>query len=377
MKFTVSRETLLKPLQSIISVVEKKQTKPILSNILLTVQDNKLELTATDEEIELIANADLNEAGALKGTEAGKITVPAKKFFDIFKSLPDGAVVDIKAESAEKIIVKSGKSRFTLSGLAATAFPTMQTAQSAGASNLITIQLPQKVLANLIRRTSFAMAQQDVRYFLNGMLLEVSEKNLRAVATDGHRLALASEEIEGQAGVNQVIVPRKAVMELLRSVEPNDQNLSITFGPNFIKVVGKDITLTSKLVDGRYPDYNRVIPTTGKNILVAPKESLKHSLQRTAILSNEKYRGVRLSVADNVLKLLANNPEHEEAEDEIEVAYVGQAIEVGFNISYLLDVLNAIESENVKISLTNNVSSILLHDPENSKAVYVVMPIRL
>jgi DNA polymerase III subunit beta len=367
MKFTITRETLLKPLQAIISVVEKKQTMPILSNLLVSVSEKTLELTATDLEIELIAKVDLEHAA-----EPGKLTIPAKKFFDIFKSLPEGASVDVKSETAEKILVKSGKSRFTLSGLPATDFPSMETQLGQ-----ITIQVPHKVLATLIRKTSFAMAQQDVRYFLNGMLLEVSEKTLRGVATDGHRLALASEEIEGHAGVNQVIVPRKTIMELLRILEPNDQNLTIIFGTHFIRIAMTDLILTSKLVDGRYPDYNRVIPTTGKNILLASKEALKQSLQRTAILSNEKYRGVRLSVANNVLKLVANNPEQEEAEDELEVAYVGQEIEVGFNISYLLDVMGALESENVKISLTNNVSSILLNEPENPKAVYVVMPIRL
>lgn len=367
MKFTVTRETLLKPLQAIISVVEKKQTMPILSNLLVAVSENTVELTATDLEIELIAKVNLESAA-----EPGKLTIPAKKFFDIFKSLPDGAAVEIKSEQAEKITVKSGKSRFTLSGLPATDFPTMETQLGQ-----VKIQVSHKILATIIRKTSFAMAQQDVRYFLNGMLLEVSEKTLRGVATDGHRLALASEEIEGHAGVNQVIVPRKTIMELLRILEPSDQNLTIIFGTHFIRVAMADLTLTSKLVDGRYPDYNRVIPTTGKNILIASKEALKHSLQRTAILSNEKYRGVRLSVGNNVLKLVANNPEQEEAEDELEVAYVGQEIEVGFNISYLLDVLNVLESENVKVSLTNNVSSILLNDPDNAKAVYVVMPIRL
>lgn len=367
MKFVVARETLLKPLQAIISVVEKKQTMPILSNLLVEVSENVVELTATDLEIELIAKVNLEKAA-----DPGKLTIPAKKFFDIFKSLPDGATVEVKSESPEKISVKSGKSRFTLSGLPATDFPTMETQLGQ-----VTIQVQQKVLLNLMRKTHFAMAQQDVRYFLNGMLLEVSEKTLRCVATDGHRLALSSEQIEGYTGVNQVIVPRKTIMELLRVLEPSDQNLTIILGSHFIRVVLPEITLTSKLVDGRYPDYNRVIPTTGKNILIASKEALKQSLLRTAILSNEKYRGVRLIANENVLKLMANNPEQEEAEDELEVAYVGQEIEIGFNISYLLDVLNVLESENVKISLINNTSSILLHDPDDSKAIYVVMPIRL
>ena len=367
MKFIVARETLLKPLQAIISVVEKKQTMPILSNFLVQVSEKTLELTATDLELELIAKVPLEQP-----SDPGKLTIPAKKLFDIFKSLPEQAVVEVANESPEKIIIKSGKSRFSLACLPAADFPNMETQLGQ-----IMVQVPEKTLASILRKTYFAMAQQDVRYFLNGMLLEVSEKTLRAVATDGHRLALASETIEGHAGVNQVIVPRKTIVELLRILEPSERNLSIILGTHFIRIVMNDLTLTSKLVDGRYPDYNRVIPTTGKNILLAGKEALKHALTRTAILSNEKYRGVRLHVLNNVLKLSANNPEQEEAEDELEVAYVGQEIEIGFNISYLLDVINVLDHDNIKIALTNNVSSILLHDPENNQAVYVIMPIRL
>jgi len=367
MKFIVARETLLKPLQAIISVVEKKQTMPILSNLLVQVQEKTIELTATDLELELIAKVPLDLP-----SEPGKLTIPAKKLFDICKSLPEAALLEVSSDAPEKIIIKSGKSRFSLACLPAGEFPNMETQLGQ-----IMVQLPEKILAQLIRKTHFAMAQQDVRYFLNGMLLEVSEKTLRTVATDGHRLALASAAIEGHAGVNQVIVPRKTILELLRILDMSDKNISIILGTHFIRIVMTDLTLTSKLVDGRYPDYNRVIPTTGKNILLADKEALKQSLLRTAILSNEKYRGVRLQVANNLLKLSANNPEQEEAEDELEVAYVGQEIEIGFNISYLLDVLNVLEHDNIKIALTNNVSSILIHDPENTQAVYVVMPIRL
>ena len=241
----------------------------------------------------------------------------------------------------------------------------------------IMVDVPQKTLAQLIKKTQFAMAQQDVRYFLNGLLLEVSEKIIRTVATDGHRLALASEASQGQIGVHQVIVPRKTILELQKILELSDEPVSLVLGTHFIRIAMKDIIITSKLVDGRYPDYNRVIPTTGKNILITNREALKQSLQRTAILSNEKYRGVRLSVSNNLLKLMANNPEQEEAEDELEVAYVGQDIEIGFNITYLMDVLNVLDCENVKITFTNNVSSILLSDPEDNRAIYVVMPIRL
>ncbi len=367
MKFTISREALLKPLQALIGVVEKKQAMPILSNILVKIDGKTMQITATDLEIELLAKLELTDV-----TEGGSITLPARKVFDICRNLPEGSSLEVVSEAAEKITIKSGKSRFSLAGLPAQDFPTMESQLGQ-----IMVQIPQKTLAHLLKKTQFAMAQQDVRYFLNGLLLEVSEKMLRTVATDGHRLALASETVQGQAGVHQVIVPRKTILELQKILELSDEPVSLVLGTHFIRIAMKDIIITSKLVDGRYPDYNRVIPTTGKNILIASREGLKQALQRTAILSNEKYRGVRLNVSNNLLKLMANNPEQEEAEDEIEVAYVGQDIEIGFNITYLMDVLNVLDCENVKIAFTNNVSSILLHDPEDNRAIYVVMPIRL
>lgn len=367
MKFVINREALLKPLQAIISIVEKKQAMPILSNLLLSIGKEGLELTATDLEIELIAKVPLELAG-----EPGKLTIPAKKLFDIFKNLPDNSMVELSAETPEKILVKSGKSRFNLAGLPAKDFPMMESQLGQ-----TIVQVPEKVLAALIKKTCFAMAQQDVRYFLNGLLLEISEKMIRTVATDGHRLALASDVIQGQAGVHQVIVPRKTILELQRILENGDEPITLILGTHFIRFALKDMVITSKLVDGRYPDYNRVIPSTGKNILIAPREVLKQSLQRTAILSNEKYRGVRLHINNNLLQLAANNPEQEAAEDELEVAYVGQEVDIGFNITYLMDVLNVLDCDNVKITLTNNVSSIVLHDPEDNRAVYVIMPIRL
>lgn len=367
MKFTISREALLKPLQALIGVVEKKQAMPILSNILLKIEGKDMQLTATDLEIELIAKLELSHAA-----EGGTLTLPARKLFDICRNLEEGSNLEVISETPEKITIKSGKSRFSLAGLPATDFPTMESQLGQ-----VMVQVPQKTLAGLLKKTQFAMAQQDVRYFLNGLLLEVSEKIVRTVATDGHRLALASEAIQGQTGVHQVIVPRKTILELQKILELSDDPVSLVLGTHFIRIALKDIIITSKLVDGRYPDYNRVIPTTGKNILIASREALKQALQRTAILSNEKYRGVRLNVSNNLLKLMANNPEQEEAEDELEVAYVGQDIEIGFNITYLMDVLNTLDCENVKIAFTNNVSSILIHDPEDNRAIYVVMPIRL
>ncbi len=367
MKFTISREALLKPLQALIGVVEKKQAMPILSNILVKIEGTAMQLTATDLEIELLAKLELPEPA-----EGGSITLPARKIFDICKNLPDESILSVDAESPEKIIVKSGRSRFSLAGLPPQEFPTMESQLGQ-----TIIELPQKTLAQLIKKTQFAMAQQDVRYFLNGLLIEVSEKMIRAVATDGHRLALASEVIQGYPGVHQVIVPRKTILELQKILELSDQPVSVVFGTHFIRIAMKDIILTSKLVDGRYPDYNRVIPTAGKNILLSHRDALKQALQRTSILSNEKYRGVRLNVSNNLLKMMANNPEQEEAEDELEVGYTGQEIEIGFNITYIMDALNVLDCENVKVAFTNNTSSILIQDPEDNRAIYVVMPIRL
>ncbi|MDO8953853.1 MAG: DNA polymerase III subunit beta [Gammaproteobacteria bacterium] len=367
MKFVIQRETLLKPLQAIIGVVEKRHTMAVLANILIDVKGQELRLTATDLEIEMISMVSLSQPA-----EDGVITVPARKILDICRSLPDSALVEISSESANKVTVKSGRSRFSLASLPAENFPSID-----GNIGETHVKVSQKAFSGLLKHTYFAMAQQDVRYFLNGMLLEVSEHNLRAVATDGHRLAMANETVHGSVGVTQVIIPRKAIVELMRLMEPTDELIELTMGTSHIRAVLPQFTFTSKLLDGRYPDYNRVIPSPGANILLASKDILKSALSRTAILSNEKYRGVRLQFEEKLLKLMANNPEQEEAQDELEVNYTGKDLEIGFNVSYLLDVLNAIDGEAVKISLANANSSALIHDRDNDKNVYVVMPIRL
>ncbi|MDF2529357.1 MAG: polymerase subunit beta [Gammaproteobacteria bacterium] len=367
MKFVIQRETLLKPLQAIIGVVEKRHTMAVLANILIVVKGQELRLTATDLEIEMISMVNLSQA-----SEDGAITIPARKLLDICRSLPDSAQVEVSSDANNKVSIKSGRSRFSLVSLSAENFPSIE-----GNIGEIQVKLSQKAFTSLLKHTYFAMAQQDVRYFLNGMLLEVSEHNLRAVATDGHRLAMANESVKGYTGVTQVIVPRKAIIELMRLVEPTDEPIELTFGTSHIRAVLPQFTFTSKLLDGRYPDYNRVIPSPGANVLLAGKEVMKQALSRTAILSNEKYRGVRLQFEEKLLKLMANNPEQEEAQDELEVNYTGKELEIGFNVSYLLDVLNAIDGEAVKISLANANSSALIQDRDNDKNLYVVMPIRL
>lgn len=368
MKLSIVRENLLKPLQALIGVVEKRHTMAILGNVLLRAEGNTLHLTATDLEVEISGKTTADAVSA-----EGAVTVPARKLYDIVRSLPEGASIKLAQEKG-KVILVSGRSRFSLSSLPAEDFPAIDSAL--GDTQVI---LSQKMLAGLFRRTYFAMAQQDVRYFLNGMLLEVADNTIRVVATDGHRLAMSTEALNTSVNTKmQIIVPRKAVLELMRLIdEGSDGSVTLTIGSHHVRMDLPEYTFTSKLLDGRYPDYNRVVPTPGPNLLVAQKEMLKQALMRTAILSNEKYRGVRMLFNNADLKLMANNPEQEEAEDAIEVTYEGQDLEIGFNVSYLLDVLNAIEGDAVKVALNNTNSSALIHDANTQASLYVVMPIRL
>lgn len=366
MKFQAQRETLLKPVQAVIGVVERRQTMPILANILVQVAKDGLAVTATDLEVELVARAEL------EADEPGEVTVPGRKLLDILRALPDGARIDVKLER-DKLVVKSGKSRFSLSTLPAREFPSVEDIQ---VQRRFTVG--QKVLKHLLERTAFSMAQQDVRYYLNGLLFEMSENRLRTVATDGHRLALADAVGVGEVGnAHQVIVPRKGVLELQRLLEDSDSEARVEVGNNHVRVELAALRFTSKLIDGRFPDYERVLPRTGDKEVLADRVVLREALGRASILSNEKYRGIRLNLSNGNLKILAHNPEQEEAEEEIEVKYQGAELEIGFNVSYLLDALNAVPSEEVKLSLTDSNSSCLVESSDKSDARYVVMPMRL
>jgi DNA polymerase-3 subunit beta len=365
MKLRAARDVLLKPLQAVIGVVERRQTMPILSNVLLVARDGVLSVTATDLEVELVAQAELEVK------TGGEITVSGRKLLDICRALPDGADIEINA-SAEKLNVRSGRSKFTLATLPATEFPTVEDIKAGQ-----TIQLPQEVLARLIEKTHFSMAQQDVRYYLNGMLLETGGSQVRAVATDGHRLALCQAELDGASlEEQQVIVPRKGVLELQRLMG-REGMLNIELGANHVRIQLGGIRFTSKLIDGRFPEYDRVIPKDSSNELCADRDALRGALQRTAILSNEKYRGIRLIIRDSGVVLQAHNPEQEEAEEELEVSYSGDDIEIGFNVNYLLDALGAVDSENVTLSVQDSNSSCLIRDPASDDCKFVVMPMRL
>ncbi|MBK4988581.1 DNA polymerase III subunit beta [Pseudomonas sp. S36] len=367
MHFTIQREALLKPLQLVAGVVERRQTLPVLSNVLLVVQGQQLSLTGTDLEVELVGRVQLEESA-----EPGEITVPARKLMDICKSLPSDVLIDIKVDE-QKLLVKAGRSRFTLSTLPANDFPTVEEGPGS-----LTCNLEQSKLRRLIERTSFAMAQQDVRYYLNGMLLEVSRNTLRAVSTDGHRLALCamSAPIE-QDDRHQVIVPRKGILELARLLTDPEGMVSIVLGQHHIRATTGEFTFTSKLVDGKFPDYERVLPKGGDKLVVGDRQALREAFSRTAILSNEKYRGIRLQLAAGQLKIQANNPEQEEAEEEISVDYEGSSLEIGFNVSYLLDVLGVMTTEQVRLILSDSNSSALLQEAGNDDSSYVVMPMRL
>lgn len=367
MHFVIAREKLLKPLQLVSGVVERRQTLPVLSNVLLVLHDSELSLTGTDLEVELIGRVTVDQA-----KKPGAVTVPARKLLDICKSLGDDAEIEVSL-SESKLTLKAGRSRFTLTTLPASEFPSVD-----DEPDTFSLSLSQRKLRELLDSTSFAMAQQDVRYYLNGMLFEVAPTYLRVVATDGHRLAMETLNLDNSIDdIQQLILPRKGIMELARLLVDEDDPITLTFGQNHIRAQVQAFTFTSKLVDGKFPDYNRVLPKGGNKVLVGSCQELRNAFSRASILSNEKYRGVRVMLSNGELKILANNPEQEEAEEVVSVDYAGDPLEIGFNVSYLIDVLSTLTSTNARITLSDPNSSALLEAEEGSDAVYVVMPMRL
>jgi len=367
MQFSISREALLKPLQIVSGVVERRQTLPVLSNVLLVLKDSELSLTGTDLEVELIGRAQVDSA-----KKPGEITVPARKLLDICKSLADDSQIEVSV-SDNKLKLKSGRSRFTLTTLAAAEFPNVDEEP-----DTFSITITQAKLRELLDSTSFAMAQQDVRYYLNGMLFEVGADYLRVVATDGHRLAMETLGLSTTVNeTQQLILPRKGIMELARLLADDGGDIELTFGQNHIRAAIPEFTFTSKLVDGKFPDYNRVLPKGGDRIMLGDCQELRQAFARASILSNEKYRGVRVSLSDGELRILANNPEQEEAEEIVSVDYDAESLEIGFNVSYLIDVLLTLKSDKVRVTLSDPNSSALLEADEGSDAVYVVMRMRL
>lgn len=365
MKFTADREALLTSLQSAIGVIERRQTMPVLGNVLLSGADGRLTITATDMEVELVANT------SIELQRTGDITVPGRKFADIVRALPEKASITFVVEN-DRASLKSGKSRFTLATLPAADFPVIE-----DIGEKQKLKLLQTDLRKLIDKTHFSMAQQDVRYYLNGLLFEIDGKVARAVATDGHRLAMTQINLDGaEIATTQVIVPRKAVLELQR-LSSGQAEVEISVGTNHLRIQFGDIRFTSKLIDGRFPDYGRVVPANPPRTVQVSREMLRNALHRTAILSNEKFRGIRLALKTGTLILQAHNPEQEEAEEEIELAYVGEDMEIGFNVNYLMDALAAVEGTDVELGFTDSNSSCLLRTPGTQDTKYVVMPMRL
>ncbi|MCX8016958.1 MAG: DNA polymerase III subunit beta [Rhodocyclaceae bacterium] len=364
--FKGPRDQFLAPLQAVSGIVEKRHTLPILSNVLIEKNGERLTLLATDIEMQIRTST------PSVGSEQVAITVAARKLQDILRSLPENTEVSLNLDE-RRLQLKAGKSRFNLQTLPAEDFPRM--AEATGQTTAL--KLTQKQFKRLLGLVQYAMAQQDIRYYLNGMLLVVKQDELRLVATDGHRLAFASEEIGGQNERLEVILPRKTVLELSRQLADNDEALEIALTPTQARFTFGNIEFVSKLIDGKFPDYERVIPQHQNKILRLDRAGLQHSLQRAAILTNEKFRGVRLVLAPGSLKILSTNAENEEAQEEIEVEYAGDELDVGFNVNYLLDVLNNISADGIEIRLADSNSSALMMLPDNDRFKYVVMPMRI
>ncbi|MAI41410.1 MAG: DNA polymerase III subunit beta [Candidatus Azotimanducaceae bacterium] len=365
MKFSINRELLLRPLLQVAGAVERRQTLPILANVLLEVKLGELFLTGTDLEVELVGKVKVDESAE------GRITVPGRKLMDIIRQLPERAEVVAEVDGTS-LILKSGRFRSLLSTLGADEFPTVEKSVKE-----ISLKIESKALKQLLDRTAFAMAQQDVRFFLNGMLIEISRQEMRAVATDGHRLALNSLEQGGVEEGKQVILPRKGVFEVQRLLQEVSGDVEVVVGSNHLGIVTEEFELTTKLLDGKFPDYERVIPKDGDSVILVDRNELRQALARTAILSNEKFRAIRVRFSKGSLELSANNPEQEQAEETVSVDYDGEVVEIGFNVSYLQDVLGVLDSDRVQITVKDGNSSALLGEPDNDDGVYVVMPMKL
>ncbi len=366
MRLHVQRDELLKPLQQVIGVVERRQTLPILGHVLLRADGGRVTFAATDLEVELIATVEMEVA------ENGEITLPARKTLDIVRSLPEGRSLDLKVRDGQAEL-RSGRSRFTLAPLSPTDFPSLESTPFE-----TELAVSQRELRRLMERTQFAMAQQDVRFYLNGMYWETQGEKMISVATDGHRLAYSElADLESKSEGVSVIVPRKGVHELARLLDDEESTVTLRLGAGHVQAMAGNVRFTSRLIDGRFPDYRRVLPKPVEQPAVVDRASLRESLGRVSILSNEKFRGVRLRFESEQVEILAHNPENEEAEEILPLEYRGDPIEIGFNVVYLMDALGAMDGERVRIHLHDSNSSALLEDPDDPSGQYVVMPMRL
>ena len=361
------QDKVLAVLQSVAGIVERRHTLPILANVLLKKSGNALQLTTSDLEIQIRTTAEL-------GGDTGDFTttVAARKLIDVLRTMPGDQTVSLET-AQEKLVLKGGKSRFTLQTLPAQDFPLVQEAANFGPA----FSIPQKTLKSLLGQVAFAMAVQDIRYYLNGILFVAEGKQLSLVATDGHRLAFASATLDVEVPKQEVILPRKTVLELQRLLSDGDGAIGMQFASNQAKFSFGAMEFVTKLVEGKFPDYNRVIPRNHRNHVTLGRAPLLASLQRTAILTSEKFKGVRLNIEPGTLRIASNNAEQEEAQDELDIDYGGDAIEIGFNVTYLIDALSNMDQDMVKLDLADSNSSALLTIPENASFKYVVMPMRI
>ena len=362
----IPRDALLKPLQAVSGIVERRHTLPILANVLLEQKNGRLFVTATDLEMQITAHSEL------AGKEDQSVTVGARKLQDLLRALPEDAALTVETTSG-KMTVRAARSRFNLQTLPAADYPRMGLAQE----QQQTINLPQKQFRGLLKLAEFAMAQQDIRYYLNGMLLVVDKGSLQAVATDGHRLSYASISVPGDYPRHEVILPRKTVLELQRLLRDDETPIEMRFAPNQAKFSFAGMEFVSKLVEGKFPDYNRVIPKNHKNRVTLGRSPLLQSLQRAAILTSDKFKGVRVNIEPGMLRIASSNAEQEEAMEELEIDYGGDPIEIGFNVTYLIDALANMGQEMVTVELQDTNSSALITVPDQSGFKYVVMPMRI
>lgn len=367
MSIKIDRDALLKPLVSVSGIVERRHTLPILSNLLLEVSLDKILLTATDLEMQI--SLSVNKAGE----DTFNTTISAKKLLDICRSLPESSEINLNPQE-NRIQLKAGKSRFNLQTLPATDYPVMT---SAPGSATTVVRIGQNKLKNLFKKVEFAMAQQDIRYYLNGLLFEINENKLNLIGTDGHRLSFISTELNNSYEKQELILPRKTVVELCKLLDDNESEVIIEIRSGQIKFNFGQIQLISKIIDGKFPDYTRVIPISSPNSFTVNRKSILFSMQRVSILSYEKLRGIRLILNKNNLKLISTNNEQEEAEEELELEYTGDSLDMGFNVTYIIDVLNNIDNEEINFSFTNSNSSCLITIPDNHNYKYVVMPMRI
>ena len=362
----IARDALLKPLQAVSGIVERRHTLPILANVLLEQREGQLYVTATDLEMQITAHS------TLEGKDGQATTVGARKLQDLLRALPDDATLNVDVTSS-KMTVRAGRSRFNLQTLPAADYPRI----SLGTEQLQTLSLPQRDLRKLFKLAEFAMAQQDIRYYLNGMLLVVDKGTLQAVATDGHRLSWASLTVPGDFARQEVILPRKTVLELGKLLTDGEEPVTIDILANQVRFRFENIELVSKVVDGKFPDFNRVIPVGHTKMVELDRMLALAALQRAAILSNEKFRGVRVVLATDLMKIVCTNSEQEEAEEELEIDYKGDPLDIGFNITYLLDALQNVNVDKVRFAFGDANSSALVTMPDRDDYKYVVMPMRI